>query len=261
MKQFTYHIQTISSLVVSPRDHHGFYLAARDFQEKDIRKFSNDINIISALDKVNIIYPFYQYGEYPKYDPEHAQNYIPGSSIKGAILSTKADKETIRLLVDDIPIKASDLRLTPLYKLQNFSVDSEQAIELGVFFPNVAVEMLSHGSNYTGEMFGSDADIRNYLHHAQHETKEKLKNFIQILNIDEKRMIKEKTKELIQDVLKNVNEILMEIERSNDSYIILAGGYKGLTLSRTFTEAEEVKGAVYLDMSTKLPHGLISLTP
>ena len=36
--------------------------------------------------EVKVVYPFYQYGEYEKYDPEHANYYLPGSSVKGALL-------------------------------------------------------------------------------------------------------------------------------------------------------------------------------
>jgi hypothetical protein len=268
MKRYKYRFQTISCLALSPRDYQGFYKDAGDFETKDICISNHRDKLGNPKNNINIIYPFYQYGTYPKYDPKHTQYYIPGSSIKGAILaknSTNADEESgIRFMVDDVTVKSEDLRLHLLYKVQNMEPESKQAVELGEFFPNVAVEMLARGCDYTGEMFGDGEYIRQRLSSAQKATKEKLVMFIKLLNkagTDGQRKVKESSKEKLKNMINGVEQILKEMEGNNDSFILLMGGYKGLTLSRLLSTIDGVKSAIYVDHveGSYLPHGLVRI--
>ena len=87
MKKITYTMKLLSSLIVSPRSGQALY--------KEIDEFclSPYVKIPDTKDdekhEVRVVYPFYQYGEYERYDPEHANYYLPGSSVKGALLQHK----------------------------------------------------------------------------------------------------------------------------------------------------------------------------
>ncbi|MGG1611057.1 hypothetical protein [Paenibacillus sp. FSL K6-2441] len=268
MKRYKYRFQTISCLALSPRDHQGFYKDAGDFETKDIRISNHRDKLGNLENKINIIYPFYQYGTYPKYDPKHTQYYIPGSSIKGAILakdSTEADEQLgIKLMVDDVSVKSEDLRLHLLYKVQNLAPESEHAIELGDFFPNVAVEMLTRNCEYTGEMFGNGEYIRRRLSCSQQATKEKLGQFIELLDnagMNGRRKVKESSYVKLQNMQNGVKQILKEMEGNKDSFILLMGGFKGLSLSRQLSSIDGVKSAIYVDHveGSYLPHGLVRI--
>lgn len=272
MKRYKYRLRTLSCLALSPRDHQGFYLAANEFKKENLRISGHQAVTGTAADKVKIIYPFYQYGTYPKYDPKHTDYYIPGSSIKGALLAneSKSAQERVkrRLMVDDIPIQAEHLHLHRLYKVQNMSPESKTKIKLEVFFPNVAVEMLSRGCEYDGEMFGDGEYIRECLKNAQTATRGKLEQLVKLLKplTDEEANIKQSIKQntdtldKLRNMIENIEE-LMNDRKDNGSYILLLGGFKGLALSRELTNMENVKSGIYVDHveGSYLPHGLVRI--
>ena len=67
MKKITYTMKLLSSLIVSPRSGQALY--------KEIDEFclSPYVKIPDTKDdekhEVRVVYPFYQYGEYERYDP------------------------------------------------------------------------------------------------------------------------------------------------------------------------------------------------
>lgn len=262
-KKYKYQLETVSSLILSPRDHKGLYLAARDFQTEQISKhFSTIETDKNAVGRIKIIYPFYQYGTYSSYQPDSTDYYIPGSSIKGSLLSNSEQKLAKELLVDDVPIKGTDLRLTQLQKLQYLSPDNDNATMLDSFFPNVAVEMLLAERTYTGEMFCKE-DIRTYLQAAQERTTAKLSQlYVKLATVLERNEIDEKTKPKVIQLKDNVQMIM---ERSRERCFLLLGGYKGLSLSGPFEQEDKpvdfsaVDTAVYMDCSSYLPHGIVEI--
>lgn len=252
-EKYTYRLKTLSKLVLSPRDQHGYYLDAEDFKKEDIALNHDDQK------KVKIIYPFYQYGDYSYYCPESTQYYIPGSSLKGTILSNFSDQLTFKLMVDDIRIESKDLQLTHLSKLQNLSNETGRKIKLDVFFPNIAVEMLKAESEYSGELF-SDEKIEKYLHEAQCGTKTKLEQLKNRLNLIDYSRLDEVTEIHVSTFRRNIESVLHVInEKSNDSFILVLGGYKGLALSGIFNETD-FDSAIYIDQSVYLPHGLVEIS-
>ncbi|MEK3713196.1 hypothetical protein [Paenibacillus sp. FSL R7-0333] len=263
-KKYKYHLETVSSLIMSPRDHEGLYLAARDFQSEQLVKYisADETDKSAAAKRIKIIYPFYQYGTY-SYHPDSTDYYIPGSSIKGALLSNDEGRLAPKLLVDDVPIKGTDLRLTQLQKLQYLSPDNGNATTLAPFFQNVAVEMLPAERKYTGEMFCKE-DIHTYLQAAQERTAIKLSQLhVKLAAVLERNEIDEKTKPKVIQLKDNVQIIM---ERSRERCFLLLGGYKGLSLSGPFKQRDKpvdfgaVDTAVYMDCSSYLPHGIVEIS-
>ena len=98
MKKVIYEMEVLSSTIISPRSGQAFYKGV-DFCLEPEANVPGSSKIQKKAQGVGVIYPFYQYGEYEKYDPEHAVYYIPGSSIKGALCSLKSSKRP--MTVDD----------------------------------------------------------------------------------------------------------------------------------------------------------------
>ena len=69
--------------------------------------------------KAKVVYPFYQYGEYEEYDPDHAAYYLPGSSVKGALLQEKKNKKELHVMVEDVPVEKNGNILRNLVKAQH----------------------------------------------------------------------------------------------------------------------------------------------
>lgn len=266
MKRYQYRLQTLSCLALSPRDHQGYYRAAQEFRLEELNLSPHGDKFETAADKINIIYPFYQYGAYPGYDPDHTDYYIPGSSIKGAILANESksvgERTKSRLMVDDISLRAEHLHLHRLYKVQNMAPESESAIELDEFFPNVAVEMLARDSEYVGEMFGDGEHIRGCLSRAQAATERKLTGYVELLKSPKTkdRKINENTYLKINNMVENIDKLLDEMKKGK-SFTLLLGGFKGLALSREISNIDNAKSAIYVDHveGSYLPHGLVRI--
>jgi hypothetical protein len=248
---------------LSPRDHQGFYRAAGDFTDEDLAGYSDLSDHEKDITDVNIIYPFYQYGTYERYNPKTAQYYIPGSSIKGALALGNTVQKAINLRVDDIPIKNSDLRLSLLHKVQYESKGDSRVAKIAVFFPNVAVEMLKADVTYWGELFSDreKTDVHSLLEEAQKKTAGKLQQFVRMMGDLSDQMKKEEDRTILSRIQENVQEILngMRGDEPGTSYTLLLGGYKGLILASQW-KTRELQSAVYIDRKKNLPHGLVKLT-
>lgn len=260
LKKYNYQLKTISKLVLSPREHQGYYLAAGDFEAKQV-KLAYKATETSDVESIKIIYPFYQYGAYNGYRPQDTQYYIPGSSIKGAICADLQKPTTFKLMVDDIAITSSDsLKLNHLYKLQHASDSNEKQGKLELFFPNVAVEMLEAETECAGELFYDQAELKQYLANAQAQTIAKLEGLALQIDAILKLLLSEKTRAALEQVLFNVKNRI-EIAKASEGkvFLLLLGGFKGLVLSGVSGQGID-KSAIYVDHDTFLPHGLVQLT-
>jgi len=262
--KYTYRIKTLSKLVLSPRENKAYYLDAEDFEEQDVHLDHREVSIEElgkGTEKIRIIYPFYQYGTYPRYNPKETKYYIPGSSIKGAIFSHSA-QSVEKVMVDDVQVQSNDMRLSRLHKLQNLSAETNALIKLDIFFPNVAVEMLAAGCEYAGELF-SNVDIRTHLIKAQEATRQKLGQWKARLGVVNATNSSEETREKVGQLVGNIDHLLERMNTQGGSkYIVIIGGFKGLALSGVFPRAafDKVDSAIYVDVSTDLPHGLVEIS-
>ena len=148
MKKITYTMKFLSSTIVSPRAGQAFYYGIDTFCREPVLCPSDP----KGAKTVKVVYPFYQYGMYEKYDPDHAEYYLPGSSVKGALLQ-KNDKK-IHIMADDIPVAREQIVLKNLEKAQYVSDYNEADFKL--FFDNVGVEMLKAGSVLSGDLYLKD---------------------------------------------------------------------------------------------------------
>lgn len=263
LKKFGYYLETISSMPLSPRAQKARY-AGIDFDSEKISKQDGK--------NINIIYPFYQYGEYHSEQPEY---YIPGSSIKGAMKRELRD-DFGRFMVDDIPVQSEDIELRQLYKVQNLPEQREmkenpedrKQIMLELFFPQMAIQMLRCGISYKGEIYAEEGlDI--FLEEIQDGTKEKLKQFIYSLdrileNVHKNPKNVKREKSCLEELeeARNGVQSLLETCKQNEA-LLLMGGYKGLLLSELFSYGDSpdamLKGAIYLDKECNLPHGIVKI--
>lgn len=256
LKKYDYDLIVISNVILSPREQEGIFL---DGAQKEKWNLSN----------INIIYPFYQYGMYDKYDPENTEYYIPGSSLKGAMFQGKS-----KILVDDIKIPNNRITLGQLNKVQYIpkkrqeeSEEEQKQMILNTYFPNIGVEMLKRDEEPFEGSFYSEEDIRERLLEIHEDSKRRIYKLIQKVedSIELNSHHKEKSKKSqdCEEILKKSKNNLKEIikNRKETEYLFFLGGYKGLLLARTFEEMPE-KSAIYIDENKKLlgykelPYGL-----
>jgi hypothetical protein len=258
--KYSYKLNTLSSVILSPRAQSGFYYEI-DYQKMDFEK-----NLQEDIPK--IIYPFYQYGSYEKYNPHNAQYYIPGSSMKGAMQAGNVSK----FLVDDIKVLNQDIYLKKLYKVQQISpkdtVDtSRKGMEIEAFFPKIKVEVLGANKEYSGEFwlpqnFGLEALLRE----IKISTERKMQRGIEIIEsiLSEKELPKElKCRELLEKMRNELGSLCQSSKESdrNEAFLLL-GGYKGLALAHS-AEIDMNKiseFSIYIDQEKKLPNGLVKLS-
>lgn len=252
LNKYSYKLKTLSNLIISPRQQQAIYVDSYS-------KAKSDTN------SINIVYPFYQRGEYQHYQEKNCQYYIPGSSIKGVLLS-KQEEPTLpssSLLMDDIQLNPADIKLGQINKLQNTSVDTEKKVKFEVFFPNVAMEMCQPNTIKIGELFSSYDPI-NYFKEEHKNTLKKLKQWSN--RIDKVKL----EKELAEDVDNKLDDILNTVKiiqenQQADSYFMIIGGYKGLLLSTQLKKTdkdqiEAIKSGIFIDPVTKLPYGLVEIS-
>ncbi len=163
IKKEGYTLETLSTVVLSPREKEYFFVEEEN----------------------NIIYPFYRYGIYEEYKEEAIQYYIPGSSIKGAVMGfNKKEKKRNHIMFDDILIKdKEDIGLYPLNKVQYVMQDKKtpKKIKIDTFFPNIRIEMLKANKKYKGEVF-LQGSFKEYLEETTQCTKRKVEKFCSQIN-------------------------------------------------------------------------------
>lgn len=244
-KKYSYRIETLSSVVLSPREHEAVYMG------------KEAINI-----GTKIIYPFYQYGNYQEYSPENSRYYIPGSSIKGAVGQPN-------IMIDDVPVKRSQISLNNLYKVQYIPQpeeinNSDKTLTADIFFKNIKIEMLNALECLQGELY-SEVDPSTIFAEAHKTTIQKIEQWSNRF----KPYIKDvahagnaavsSQKISLDQVWQKVNKIVYEAEDFKGSFfLLLLGGYKGNALSGIFQE-KAFKSSVFVDENTKLPHGLVKI--
>lgn len=253
LNKYSYRLKTISRLVLSPREHQGYYMAAGDFGEEIYKR--NNIE-----QGVKIIYPFYQYGTYDGYHPEQTHYYIPGSSIKGAMLSYLNKQYSNKLLVDDVLVDYSHLGLHQLQKLQHASEETNKHATIKKFFPNIAVEMIQADVEFLGQLY-AETDPSHFLNEAQMASLEKLKQLhkgiVQVCSGDTD--MNDDTRTKLEETVSHLETwIHTSGDKDSRTYLLLLGGYKGLILSGIF-DKDAANSAVYLDTDKLLPHGLVQV--
>lgn len=245
MERINYKLVTQSSLIVSPRASKGFYQVFEEFSPEQITQDTEYLD----KNKLKVIYPFYQYGEYKGYSPESTEYYLPGSSIKGALY-----REGLAcFMVDDVPVHNGCIVLRNLYKAQYVKQGLIACFE--VFFENVGVEMLKHNVELTGELYAKDRESVEAIFRAANEaTRVRLNQMLAYL-----REFREgKYGDKFLDEIHMAFEKLFSLRDTND--IFLLGGYKGLLHSMRLNGYQQgIAGAVFLDRETMLPHGLVKI--
>ncbi len=254
IKKEGYTLETLSTVVLSPREKEYFFVEEEN----------------------NIIYPFYRYGIYEEYKEEAIQYYIPGSSIKGAVMGfNKKEKKRNHIMFDDILIKdKEDIGLYPLNKVQYVMQDKKtpKKIKIDTFFPNIRIEMLKANKKYKGEVF-LQGSFKEYLEETTQCTKRKVEKFCSQINaiLDmSKDNIEDKNREILNRLKENLKNVKDKIEQIKDEYYIFLGGYKGFLLSANFNDEmienekmtndiNEVSSAIYIDKEKNLPHGLVKI--
>jgi hypothetical protein len=269
MKKYNYSITTLSSLIVSPRGSNAFYSDLKglkggfDNEKIQLREIEN-INEKKNPKSINIIFPFYQYGEYNEYVPETARYYLPGSTIKGAIKGGPSQryekKESLSLMMDDILIDKDKIFLDHLYKIQKKQSDLElpedkQEYELDIFFTNQAVEMVGMEEELKGELYTSDISlIENLLKKTNDTTRKKISQML-------KQLDTRRGKDKFNNYCNRIKQNLENLKESPN--IILMGGYKGLRHSIILNNSllqdtdKEIQSGIYIDMQAMLPNGLV----
>lgn len=249
LKCYQYNLSAVSPIIISPREQQAFFEEYR-------------------------IYPFYQYGAYDEYNPELAQYYIPGSSIKGALITP----ERGLLRVDDIRVSNKDIKLSELLKVQHILSKKEleqakgnvKSLRLEPFYSNVKFEMLESDYAYTGYFFYEEKDTELYksLIKTKKSVEKKLNAFQS--HIDEliERYISKKEKKTEEECIqklkrtsKNINYLRKRSgEFKENETLMLLGGYKGILLSMVRDQnPAEVQSGIFLDKNKCLPYGLAKI--
>ena len=272
--KFTYQLKTISNVILSPREHQAFYENV-DFNSSLIK-----LKNIDKKSKINIIYPFYQYGLYETYDPKKAQYYIPGSSLKGAFSIQEKLKHTF--MFDDILIENSKISLQQLQKVQNINlqeqkhekIQEQKQIMIDTYFQNLAIEMLNQNETLQGDMYCQNDIIDTILAEINEKTITKIDQFhtmIQnVLALKKDREFDENCENRLQKLQTNVIGLRKRIEcilknsKKSKTCILILGGYKGRSLSGIFDKfSTEFPSAFYLCQesdSDDLPFGIVEIT-
>ncbi len=251
MKKVIYEMEILSSTIISPRTGQAFYKGVDFGLEANV---ADPSKIQTKAQEVGVIYPFYQYGEYEKYDPEHAAYYIPGSSIKGALCSLEASKKTV--MADDILVPNSAIVLRNLWKGQYLEQENQAKME--VFFGNVGVEMIKKGTRLEGEIYLNDQlHFSEILSDANKGTAVKIG---QMCEYFQTILRKQDKKETFYNTVKQVQKSLRLLQKEKNIFLI--GGYKGLLHSiqlKNKKNLAEIKSGVFLDQESGLPHGLVRI--
>lgn len=252
MKKITYTMKLLSSLIVSPRSGQAFYNGIDEFcRHPDVEIPHNKSN---EKHEVKVVYPFYQYGNYEKYDPDHTDYYLPGSSIKGALLHQRIPGD--HLMADDIPVPNSGVVLRNLWKAQ--FLEEEGKAKIAPFFDNVGVEMIKDKTEMEGDIYlEQNIEFSEILEQAAKDTKDKMNQMCAYLQMLLMRKYRN------EDLKKNLHMIEQKLSSLlNESDVILLGGYKGLLHSILLDynyNMTELTGGLFIDPETLLPHGIVKV--
>lgn len=247
MEKITYELTTLSSLIVSPRANAALYKELGDFSPEKLQAEEDYLE----KSKLKVIYPFYQYGEYTEYAPERAEYYLPGTSVKGMLY--QGASVPLAVMVDDVPIRRNYMVLRNLYKAQYLDDEPESCLD--VFFENVGVEMVKAHTELTGEIYMKDPKpVKELFYVANQSTRIKLKQMLGYLCEHSQKNHSPKLLHQFQIIIEKMAPLL------EDHDIFLLGGYKGLLHSMEIKDPQrEANGAVFLDIETMLPHGLVRI--
>lgn len=250
MKKITYTMKLLSSLIVSPRSGQALYKDIDEFLVSPVEIYDNKSN---EKHEVKVVYPFYQYGQYEKYDPKHTDYYLPGSSIKGALLHQTMQGN--HLMADDVPVSNSRIVLRNLCKAQ--FLEKEEDAKFAPFFEHVGVEMIKGETELEGNLYlEENIEFSGILEQTAKDTKDKMNQMCEYLEI--LLMRDYKNKDLKKD-LKEIKDKLSLLSKESD--VILLGGYKGLLHSILLdnNNMNELTGGVFIDPETSLPHGIVKV--
>ena len=251
MKRITYTMELLSSLIISPRSGQAFYNGIDEFCLSPCTEVS-DI-VATEKNEVKVVYPFYQYGEYAKYDPKHANYYVPGSSIKGALQSKGSAMN--HFMADDVMVPNGGVVLRNLWKAQY--LENEEAAEFGVFFSNVGIEMIKDEIKLQGELYlEENIDFTMILEAANKDTISKVTQMCTYLRTLLKKKYNSNLKNNLHLIERNLSSLL------NENDVILLGGYKGLLHSILLdNHKKELSGGLFIDYMTMFPHGIVKIKP
>ena len=262
--KYSYKLSTLSSIVLSPRAQTGFYYNI-DYDETSLGD-----NL--PKDKIpKLIYPFYQYGSYEKYNPKKARYYIPGSSIKGAM----EQKGELKFLVDDIRVVNQDIRWQTLQKVQYIPKkgiidEKRKAMKIDTFFPNTVVEYLVADKVYSSDCW-LPKEFMYEIENIKNRTEIKLQRAMDIIEkiLREKEFPKgsdsykaeKECRGLLKEMKNNISNLYYESNGSKErEFFLFLGGYKGLALAQPFDINEIGESSIYIDLEKKLPYGLVKLS-
>ncbi len=250
MKKITYVMNLLSSVIVSPRSGQALYKGIDEFcLSPDVEIPDSESN---EKHEFKVIYPFYQYGEYKKYDPEHVNYYLPGSSVKGALLHRKMSGT--KLMADDVQVPSSAIVLQSLWKAQY--LEEEKKAKFALFFENVGIEMMKHGAELEGDLYlEENMAFSHILELANNDAKDKIsqmRTYLQMLLMRKYNNV---------DLKNNLHVIEKNLSTLQDEdNVIFVGGYKGLLHTILLGHnMNDLKGGLYVDPKTLLPHGLVKL--
>ena len=251
MKKFKYRITALSPVIISARESDAYYKGI-DFDE--------------AFDK-NIIYPFYHYGEECEYKPEEFLYYIPGSSIKGALLCEKKENARNDLMVDDIQnITFKQIELLELIRASHIKSlfdeikKNEKQPKFESHFDKIGIHAFNTGNSAIGTLKCS-TDIDDYISKMDKNVRRRLELFVEQL-----KNIKGMTNKFNIDFLEKIESIIGAVNKlktQKDKKLMFLGGYKGLicSLASTPKDMNELfsKSAIFYEPVTKLPYGIVEV--
>ena len=250
MIKISYKLELLSSLIVSPRSTQALYTGIDEFCR--IPKTELPIWKNKEEQETKVVYPFSQYGEYTRYDPEHTEYYLPGSSIKGGLIA--AQKREYCLMADDITVPNSKIVLRNLWKAQY--LQNLKKAEFAIFFNNVGVEMIKAHTNLYGDLYVETvSDFLDVLAEASKYTIQKMDQMHRYLQeLWKKGYQNQELLECFERIHTNLDLLLKE------KNILILGGYKGLLHSILLDQnAKEFSGGVFIDFETFLPHGIVKI--
>lgn len=277
--------KTISSVILSPRGENALYMGI-DFKNENIGIESNG-------NKIKIIYPFYSYEDRnfnSNYSFDFSEKYyIPGSSLKGALLLNQSinlqleeiNKDIRRnILVKDIELKKTQIELNNIFKFQYLYQERQKQQKeneckykipkLEEFFPALALEMLKSEESFEGDILLniSEEEFRSILKKTFTVTRKKLERYMKEIDNRIAKLKSWKKNSEIQEqnafdeaieLLEKIKKAIKQQKCSNKNMIFL-GGYKGILGSILGESDVKIRNGFYIDVKTNLPYGLVEIS-